>query len=350
MRPVLLPPNMPRSFYRGAGRIGRFRDTAPPAGGDPYFPEDWIGSVTAQNGKAPAGMTTLPDGRLLADAVAADPEAWLGPEHLARHGANPAILVKLLDAGERLPLHVHPDREFAAAHLASPYGKTEAWVVVEAAPDAAVHLGFRRDIEAGELRRWVIGQRTADMLAATHRVPVAAGDAIVCPAGLPHAIGDGILVVEVQEPTDFSVLLEWDGYDVDADAGHLGLGFDTALACVDRAGWDERRIGALRDARRAGRGVRPGVDRLFPEVADPFFAAERVRPDPVGVLDPCLSILVITSGSGVLESERGDRLDVRAGRTLLVPYAAGRCTLRGDLTAIRCRPPYGDPGAETGRG
>jgi mannose-6-phosphate isomerase len=284
----------------------------------------------------------LPGGRLLADAIADDPGRWLGPAHLARHGADPAILVKLLDAGERLPLHVHPDRRFARSHLASPYGKTEAWVIVDAAPDAAVHLGFARDVEPGELDRWVRDQRVAEMLAATNRVPVRPGDAVVCPAGVPHAIGADLMLVEIQEPTDFSVLLEWDGYDIDGEAGHLGLGFDQALRCVDRSSWDDRRLDDLRRARRTGRGVRPGVDRLFPEAADAFFAAERLRPDPDAVLDPAFSVVVVVAGTGVLEPEHGDTVEVGAGTTLLVPYASGHCTLRGDLTAIRCRPPMGD--------
>ena len=50
------------------------------------------------------------------------------------------------------------------------------------------------------------------MLGALHRVPVAAGDAIFVPAGMPHAIGEGLLIVELQEPTDLSVLLEWEGF------------------------------------------------------------------------------------------------------------------------------------------
>ena len=219
MRPIALPANMPRSFYRGEGRIDRFRGD--PVHSDPYHPEDWVGSTTARFRAAPAGLTTLPGGRPLTAEIAADPEAWLGPAHVARYGPDPAILVKLLDAGERLPLHVHPDREYARAHLASPYGKTEAWVIVVAAPGAVVHLGFSRDVEAGELDRWVGGQRVADMLAATNRVPVRAGDAIVCPAGVPHAIGEGILLVEVQEPTDFSVLLEWTATTL-TRAGHPG--------------------------------------------------------------------------------------------------------------------------------
>ena len=66
------------------------------------------------------------------------------------------------------------------------------------------------------------------------------GDRVLVPAGMPHAIGRGILLVELQEPTDFSVLLEWEGFAIDGRAeGHLGLGFDVALGCVDRAGWSD---------------------------------------------------------------------------------------------------------------
>ena len=157
----------------------------------------------------------LPDGQLLVDVIASAPDWWLGPQHVARFGPNPAILVKLLDAGQRLPLHAHPDRSFAAEHLGSPYGKTEAWVIVSAEPDAVVHLGFSRDVSPSELADWVAGQKVTDMLSATNRIPVRAGDAVLCPAGVPHAIGAGILLIEVQEPTDFSVLLEWEGFAID---------------------------------------------------------------------------------------------------------------------------------------
>jgi mannose-6-phosphate isomerase len=183
---------------------------------------------------------------------------------------------------------------------------------------------------------------------------VRAGDAVLVPAGLPHAIGDGVLLVEVQEPTDFSVLLEQEGFPVDPADALLGLPRDQALACVDRSGWGPDRVAALRDAGRP-RGTRPGVRRLFPEAADEFFAAELLRPDPVSVLDPGFSVLVVTAGRGVLEPEAGPAaplpmadlpmadlpmadLPVAEGDTLVVPYAAGGLTLRGDVAAIRARP------------
>lgn len=137
MQPIPLGPNTPPMFYHGGGRIDRLRETS----GHEDRPEDWIASVTTRFGMAPGGMARLPDGVLLAEAVAADPEGWLGAEHVARYGSDTGLLVKLLDVGQRLPVHVHPDRGFAAEHLASPHGKTEAWIVLEAEPDASVHLG-----------------------------------------------------------------------------------------------------------------------------------------------------------------------------------------------------------------
>ncbi|GAA1029777.1 class I mannose-6-phosphate isomerase [Virgisporangium ochraceum] len=333
----MLPANTPRSFYRDAGRIAAFRgaagDGTAPAGGG-YHPEDWVASTTARFQAAPAGLTVLPDGRPLTDAIAADPVGWLGADHVERHGADPAILVKLLDAGERLPLHVHPDGRFAASHLASPYGKAEAWVIVDAAPDAVVHLGFSRDVGSDELAGWVARQDVGEMLASTNRIPVRRGDAVFCPAGLPHAIGAGILLVEVQEPTDFSVLLEWTGFDLDGAAvGHLGLGFDEALRCVDRAAWSEARIRGLAAA-RPGSTTRPGVERLLPTAADGFFTAERLRPAPDAVLDPAFSVVVVTAGGGELSTGH-EILPVRAGMTLLVPFGAGTCALRGRVEAVR---------------
>ena len=309
-----LPANQPETFYRGAGRIAAFRS----APGLPDRPEDWVASTTSRFGHAPAGMTALPDGRLLADAIAADPGWWLGPDG----GTEPEILVKLLDTGQRLPLHVHPDRRFASAHLASPYGKTEAWVILSADADAYVHLGFRRDVDADELAGWVRGQNVDEMLAATNRVPVHAGEALLCPAGVPHAIGPGVLLVEVQEPTDFSVLLEYAGFAVDGPAeGHLGLGYSLALACVDRSTWTRERLAELR-----------GTDRLLPDAADPFFSCERLGPQDR--IAPGFSVVVITAGTGTLIGEH-DRSEVRRGDTLLVPHAAGPLTLAGEVEGLR---------------
>ena len=157
------------------------------------------------------------------------------------------------------------------------------------------------------------------MLAALHRVPVAAGDAILVPAGTLHAIGGGILLLELQEPTDLSVLVEWKKFGVDSGPEHLDLGWETALQSLDREPIDPAALTAA-------------TSGLLPKEADPYFRAEKVKPGDT--LDQSFSILLVTAGEGML----GD-VAVRRGTTALIPYAAGPTTVDGDIEAIRCLPP-----------
>src|SRR3984957_5723309 len=278
--PLILGPNQPRQFYRGGARIAAFRGITLASD---FLPEDWVGSVTELFGRAGAGLTVLDDGTTLRSAIAADPAGYLGPAHAERFGADLALLVKLLDTGERLLVHFHPPRSFARAHLHSCHGKTEAWIITEVTRDSDdgisgyVYVGFREDTTPAVVRGWVAAQDAAALLGALNKVPVGPGDTCLVPAGVPHAIGAGVTLVEVQEPTDFSILLEWAGFRIDGPReGHLGLGFDVALTALDVSGWDAGRLGALH-APRPDAAERPGVTRLLPLRADPFFRASLVE-------------------------------------------------------------------------
>jgi mannose-6-phosphate isomerase len=322
---VLTANQPPDRFYSGGARIAAFRGDPPPDGN---VPEDWVASTTTLFGAASLGLSRLPDGTLLVDAVTADPQAWLGPDHVTAFGTDVALLVKLLDAGQRLPVHAHPDGAFAGEHLALNHGKTEAWIFLE---PATVYLAFTRDVGADELAGWVAGQDVGAMLATMHSLPVAAGDAVLVPAGLPHAIGAGAFLVELQEPTDLSVLLEWKGFAIDgAELGHLGLGFDLALRSVDRRAWSADELAVLRSARAADTGpLLPG--------ASAFFRADRVI--GAAAFDPGFAVVVVTAGRGVLRTSSG-LTPVHQGQSVVVPYAAGIVELAGDdLDALVCRPP-----------
>ena len=333
MRPVVLPPNGVPRFYLGGKEIGALRGI-PPVGD--RVPEDWVGSTTTTFDDPSLGLARLEDGTLVRDALAADPQGWLGEEHVARFGADPALLVKLLDAGERLPVHVHPDGPFARDALRMRYGKTEAWVIIGTTrDDAAVQAGFREDVDEATLERWVAEQDHDALLGALNPVPVRAGDAVFIPAGTPHAIGAGILMVELQEPTDLSVLLEWDGFGISGEReATLGLGWQRALGCVDRSARD---AAALRVPGPDGAGVQP----LLPAAATRFFRAARVEARAGGPaeLEPGFRILVLVEGEGTLASGDGTGLEVRRGTTVAIPCGAGACTLEGNATAISCRPP-----------
>lgn len=334
MRPVLLDENRFVRFYRGGPRIDAFRHRPP---GATDLPEDWVGSTTSALGSA-QGLTRLADGQLLRDAIARDPIGFLGREHVGRYGPDPGLLVKLLDAGERLPVHSHPGRPFAAAHLGLRFGKTEAWIILDAEPGAVVHLGPRRPLDRAALVDW-IGHQDADrMLGELREVPIHTGDALLVPAGTLHAIGEGILLLELQEPTDLSVLLEWRRFGICDGAEHLHLGWRTALESVDLAPASVDRLRASLRAR-----PRDPVERVLPAEADAYFVAERIHLEGTSIeLEASYAIMVGIDGQALLRTAREDCLELDSGATCLVPYGAGRCSLEGHATVLRCLPPPPD--------
>lgn len=321
---ILLPSNRPPDrFYRGGRRITDFRGE-PPAGD--REPEDWVASTTPLAGEESLGVTVLPDGRPLPEAIGEDPEAWLGRAHLDRFGVDTRLLVKLLDAGQRLPVHAHPHVSFASRHLGRAHGKAEAWYIVDG---GEVYLGLAQDVAADRLRSLVTNQDVDELLGLLHRVEVRPGDVVYVPPGVLHAIGEGVFIVEIQEPEDLSILLEWRDFELDGERdGHLGLGFDLALEAVERRRRGDEEIREL--VRSAGFG--PSV---LPAAADPYFVIERAAVDGEADLDPGFTVLVMLTGEAGLQN--GPTLT--AGTTAVVPNAFGRLILRGRGEILACRPP-----------
>jgi mannose-6-phosphate isomerase len=337
LAPVVLPPNPVFRFYRGGPGIDALRGVEPGTG--PGAPEDWVASTTTSFGHDTEGLARLADGRVLRDVIGADPLGYLGPEHVARLGSNPGLLVKLLDAGERLAVHFHPGRDFARAHLDSRFGKTEAWLILTAEPGAHMHLGLREQIDVATLKRWVSEQDSAVMLEALNKVPVTAGDVLFVPAGTLHTIGDGITLIELQEPSDMSVVLEWQMVGVTNGDERLQLDWDLILTAADTS----PSTPAHRTPPPAAAGSST-IERLLPSVVDDFFRAERVSIDgPDLSFEPAFAVLIVTDGELTLSDERHEPLRLPRGTSALVPFGAGVTTLSGRGAAIRCLPPATDP-------
>lgn len=311
MKPLRLQSTRVYRFYRGGAQLGRFRGGSAEDGS---FPEDWVCSVTPASNpgrdEPEAGLTRLEDGRLLRDAVAQHPEAWLGRAHLERFGATTGLLVKLLDPAGRILVHAHPDRAFAARHLCSPFGKTEAWIVLATREgEGEAFVGLREAVEPAEYREWIERQDVERLLGSLNRVELHAGDLVYVPAGVPHAIGGGMLIAELQEPTDFSLVCEWKGFPVRPEDAHLGLGWDTALQALDL---------------RAHEPVRE-----LPEDAAAFFwADERVEPAAR------FASLIVLEGEGEIAG-----LPARRGDVFAVPVAIRELEATGSLRVLRCLAP-----------
>lgn len=335
--PVLLPVNQFDHFYRGGDRIGALRHGP----GGPQRPEEWIGSITARFGQAPHGYSVLPDGRLLVEAIDSDPLSWLGAAHVARYGSSTEVLVKLLDLDQRLPVHLHPNRSFARNHLGLAHGKTEAWYVLDAPEGAQVGVGFKETMTLDQVSDWVRDRDSAALLRALRTKVVRPGDAMLVPAGLPHTVQEGVFVLELQEPTDLSILLEWQDFAVDgARDGHLDLGFETALQAVDLGGLSASDLDRLVLSREQIQGA--GLNSVLPVQADPYFRAHRiVSTEGLVTVEAGFAIVLVLEGDGVIHSDVAS-FEVTRGDVALMPFAAGDWNLHGGATAIVCRPPSPD--------
>ena len=331
--PAKLPSNQFDHFYRGGDRIGALRHGP----GGPMRPEEWIGSVTTRFGATEQGLSKLPDGAYLKDAIASDPIGWLGEEHFSHFGLSIEVLVKLLDPDQRLPVHFHPNKAFAKAHLGLDHGKTEAWIILEAQAGAGVGLGFKERQNKEELLELVRSQDSSALLASLRRSEVSVGDAIFVPAGVAHAIDSGIFVLELQEPTDLSALLEWEGFAVDGTKdGHLGLGFETVT--------DALMLDPLSDAEFNSlvmRNVFSGgpLRSVLPIKADGYFRAH-LAPG-VGDFESGFAIGLVLDGAGEIIFVNAPTMQINKGDALVIPHAAGAYSITG-ANVIICRPPIAE--------
>lgn len=339
MKPLLLLPNPVQHFYRGGDRIAALRGFVPESDRQP---EEWLGATVSRFGEGDVGLARTPKG-VLRDIVTADPEAWFGG--VGRDAGDTGLLVKLLDARQRLPVHVHPTRGFAAAHLDCPYGKTEAWVVLDAEPDSAVYVGWREPVDRGELDQRREAQDSEWMLDHLNRIPVRAGMGIMCPAGTAHAIGEGVLVAEVQEPTDFSILLEWSVTTSSREESHLGLGFDAVMQAVRCDATTPGELEGLLTLAECDPAT-AGPVSLLPPAADPYFRVLRGRGFGVAgaaAFPQSFGVVLATEGEGRLVAERGGSIVMSRGEAFAVPYGFGAWQVEGDLEVLACLPGEGWP-------
>ena len=353
--PLRLPPNRVYRFYRGGDQIDRFRGAASPE--DTVFPEDWVGSTTAainppEHTYESEGLSAVKvAGKrvVLADLLRERPEDVAGAEIVGRYGPTTALLVKLLDAGSRLPLHVHPTRDLARQIFDSQFGKAEAWAIVatrqiEGALSPRVWLGFKEDVAREQLMAWIEAQDTEAIRDAMNEIEVRPGDAVFVRPGLLHATGAGVFLVEAQEPTDFSIVAEYAGYPIAPDEAHMFKGWDTMLEVIDRGTVDPDELAVLcgPPQRVAGSETEGWFEEdVWGPQSDPYFKAFRLVVDGqvawphAGVY----SVNIVTGGSGMAETAH-DALRIQAGDTFAVLGGTASTTISGQLEMLVTTPSF----------
>lgn len=327
-----LHPNPVWRSYQGGRVLRAFRGQ--PNTADDHFPEDWLAStVLARNGENSRGTTeglsriSDADGDWLIETLKQRPTFWFGTDR-AKH-PDPrglGVLWKLLDSSVRLQIQAHPDAGFARRHLHSPAGKTECWYILDTREDAYVYLGFQHPPSREAWARMIREQRLDEMLACFDRIRVQPGDCYVVPAGSPHAIGAGIFMMELMEPTDWVVRCETTnaGLTLPPEACFMGLDLETCLDVFDYRAYPVAEVRST--FQQAPQDlVRTSVycdQQLIGPAYHEYYRLHRLSGHgdaswPGGEL----ILLVVVRGEADLLCD-GQRQPVRAGQTLLLPGAA----------------------------
>lgn len=283
-----------------------------------------LGEVVATIGDA-----LLAGGGTIAELMLDAPDAVSGERGRAVTGetARFPLLVKLIDAGRHLSVQLHPDDD--AARPSGGVGKTEAWHVLDAAPGAVLFLGLRPEVDPAA---FAAACRAGDAAAGAmlNRIPAVPGTTVLLPAGTVHALGAGVLVYEIQQPSEITYRL-YDWGHLRADGRPRELHVDQALAVLDGTSRPVP-IAPLAFASGAGRRQLLAACRYFAIERIALAAGERV---PL-VTDDSVQVVTTLRGEAVVESgEKAITLPVY--QSAIVPASAGATRLRAATPAVAMR-------------
>lgn len=266
-------------------------------------------------------LADLPEDK---SSAACGPTAGRGIDELVRDWAGSLLgtvqldagqfplLVKFLDAQDVLSVQIHPDYETAAEMGGSVRAKYEAWYVLAAGPDSCIYRGFKPGVTRGQVERAIKSNELAELMI---KLQAREGDWFYLPGGTVHALGGGLVVAEVQTPSDTTFRL-YDWGRVDPKTGKSrDLHIEQGLACLN---FD------LQDAEAAAGSVdRRSVCRLveastftFSKSFKPAGSADTFQLDGPGVW-------IILEGTGTIGDD-AFRLDFGRGDVILIPAGMER--------------------------
>jgi mannose-6-phosphate isomerase len=242
---------------------------------------------------------------------------WLMENHAAEilGGAKPAaegrfpLLCKILDAREKLSLQVHPPAGKAAALKGEP--KTEMWFVADAAPEASLYVGLKRGVTRMEFEQKIAAGDVADCFC---QIPVRAGDTMFLPSGRVHAIGDGLVIFEIQQNSDTTYrVFDWNRAGLDGRPRELHVA--QSLASIDFNDFEPKLV--------ATEFVTDGKIQKRSLVNDPLFNVEawKLNSGASGSLKPGkLQIIAVTTGEIEIKHQ-AEAVTLSAGQFSLIPAA-----------------------------
>jgi mannose-6-phosphate isomerase len=242
---------------------------------------------------------------------------WLMENHAAEilGGAKPAaagrfpLLCKILDAREKLSLQVHPPASKAAELKGEP--KTEMWYIADAAPGASLYVGLKKGVTRAGFEKQIADGTVADCF---HRIPVKAGDTMFLPSGRVHAIGDGLVIFEIQQNSDTTYrVFDWNRVGLDGQPRELHVA--QSLASIDFNDFEPKLV-ASKYLPAAGFAFRHLVQ-------DPLFEVQEIVFENSGSLvlaGQYLRIITVVKGElEVIGGAEKTSVELKPGQFCLIP-------------------------------
>lgn len=341
--PVFFEKNRVFRVYLGGKLFSNFFDDQSE---DSFYPEEWICSSTKALNEGSTdefeGLSTVKGTSIHFDELLRDEkELMLGN----RKGLD--VLVKALDSAIRLPVQAHPDKAFSRVHFNSEFGKAESWLVLGAREGACIYFGFKDGVTPEEFEKAVEESETdkAAMEKLLNRIPVSVGDVYFIPAKAVHAIGAGCLILEVQEPTDFTIQPErWCGdYHLSDNEMYIGLEKNTALSVFDYSyNYDRVMTECKKTPITAYEANGCKKEILISKNDTPCFSVERyvIEKGKTEALQG-VCVYVVTDGCGRLVAD-GYENTIKKGDYFFMPYSCdGKFVVESaaGLTLAKCVPP-----------
>ena len=260
------------------------------------------------------------EGQTIAKLIELSPAYLLGT--LSARFKRFPLLLKFLDVSAMLSVQVHPSDAHPNLIPEGETGKTEGWVVLEAQPQSRIYAGLKPGVTAKDLRT-LSSTTVNDCLSSFSPLP---GQSVLVDAGTIHSLGDGVVVLEVQQNSDVTFrLYDWDHIDPNL-RGLRPLQIEQALQCIDM------KQGIIRP-------VKPNVEEIHPVRRERLLDCSHFRiwrvsggeAFDVGIAG-APTILVCVHGTGAVEHD-GSNYGMKVGSVVLLPAAAGVCRFRPQVHA-----------------
>ena len=352
-QPWVLVPNQIRG--KGGREIERFRGVKDGRGDYDAGSEAWIGSTThvgnppADNPYWGCSEVMLPDGRkeYLFKVLEENPEEILGEKHMAVNGTGIGVLIKYLDAASQYGLQCHPTREWAKKMWNSDHGKAESWYVISTRDDTAepayILLGFKEGVTREVWEKYYYEDNLAALENLCHKIQVKVGEAYFLGGGLPHALGEGCFVIEVQEPADITLGAHpWNKIPEKWREGVSEELYNERLLgayVYDGCSYEEN-LKRWRSDKKLMREGEWGSERMVigPDQTSYFSFSELVLNGKTELLKTGFpQVGIVTAGSGKLLWDGGE-MEISKGMEIFFPYDIPELQAEGKLQLVLCNP------------